>query len=134
MKILLLIFASLFASPANVRRCEVTCSGVTDNFIQYSHNILRLEDKDSFIVYKKSRHDKKNSVNLEHCNLQSVENISTWLSCHTQCHNIFGIQSIYNYGPKGFLVFPTRETNNALTVGNAKQIGVKLHYQVTGKC
>ena len=43
MKILFLLFASVFASPANDRRCEVTCSGVTDNYTQYAHNLLALE-------------------------------------------------------------------------------------------
>ena len=146
MKILLFLFATLFAlshkdlvstkdllSSKN-RKCKIKCSGETDQFTQYDRNILSLEGWfgessriktfSFFIIY---------SVNLEHCRLRTVENISTWLSCHTQCHNIFGIQNIYNHGPKGFTVYPTRETM-AMTVAYAKEIGLKIHYQVTGEC
>ena len=49
MKILLFLFSTLFALSARDllstknRTCKITCSGETDEFTQYSNNILRLE-------------------------------------------------------------------------------------------
>ena len=49
MKILLFLFSTLFALSARDllstknRTCKITCSGDTDEFTQYSNNILELE-------------------------------------------------------------------------------------------
>ena len=47
---------------------------------------------------------------------------------------ISGVQDIYNHGPNGFLIFPHKARDETLTVEDAKNWGVEVHYQVTGEC
>ena len=54
------------------------------------------------------------------------------MSCNTQCAGVIGAQNIYNPGPKRFTIYPHAGTE--FTVAKAKEIGLKLHYQVTGEC
>ena len=138
MKILSALLSVLAAGPVNDRlvvqkSCQITCSGEADNFSQYdtSKNIIRLEGM--YALHFMGFSLWSYSVNLEHCRLRTVENISTWMSCNTQCLNILGIQNIYSPGPKRFTIYPNRETQE-LTVAKAIEIGLKVHYQVTGEC
>ena len=55
------------------------------------------------------------------------------MSCNTHCANVIGAQNIYIPEPKRFTIYPYKESS-AFTVAKAKEIGLKLHYQVTGEC
>ena len=47
MKSLLFIFSVMMASPENGQKCEITCSGIADNFSQYpgDNHVLVLKGK-----------------------------------------------------------------------------------------
>ena len=73
-------------------------------------------------------------VDLTHCNLRTVENIFTWLSCTNNCFFVSGVQDIYYPGPNGFTIFPHRPRDETLTLDDAKELNLVVHYQVTGEC
>ena len=73
-------------------------------------------------------------VDLTQCNLRTVENIFTWMSCTNYCKFVSGLQDIYNPGPNGFTIYPHRPRDEFLTLDEAKQNNMVVHYQVTGEC
>ena len=137
MKTLVFLVSILAALPLNEptivqKSCQTTCSGKSDNFVEFNSYALMLQGK--------SPHLSSFSaliailVDLTQCGFETVENILTWMSCNTQCFMIGGVQDIYKPGPNGFKIYPHLARTETLTPEHMKNIGAEVHYQVTGSC
>ena len=135
MKVLAFFLSVLVAVPVNDRTivqksCQTSCSGKADNFEQFYSYALRLQGMQKLTSSFKSL----NSVDLTQCNLRTVENVFTWMSCTNMCFMVSGVQDIYNPGPNGFVIFPHKTKEETFTVDDAKIYNMVVHYQVTGEC